>query len=294
MEKIIVGIGELLWDVLPEGKVLGGAPANFAYHASQFGFNGYAVSAVGNDPLGAEIRENLKRKKLNHIVETVDYPTGTVQVKLDAGGVPQYEIRENVAWDNIPFTPAMETLARSAQAVCFGSLAQRNRTSRETTRKFLSLVPDSAYKVFDINLRQHFYGRTLIEESLTACNILKINEDEIKIVSEMFYDPALTETEACAKLIADYRLKMVVLTKGACGSYVITPGEISFRETPAVQVADTVGAGDSFSGSFVAALLSGKSVREAHRIGVKVSAYVCTCHGAMPELPDSVVALLDS
>lgn len=294
MEKIIVGIGELLWDVLPEGKVLGGAPANFAYHASQFGFDGYAVSAVGNDPLGNEIRENLKSKKLNHIVETVSYPTGTVQVKLDAAGVPQYEIRENVAWDNIPFTSSMETLARSAQAVCFGSLARRSPVSRDTTRKFLSLVPGNAYKVFDINLRQHFYTRELIDESFSACNILKINEDEIKIVTGMFYDPSLSEIETCKKLLGDYRLKMVVLTKGTCGSYVITPEEISFRETPVVRVADTVGAGDSFSGAFVAALLSGKSVCEAHRIGVEVSAYVCTCHGAMPELPAAVVALLHS
>lgn len=292
MKKKIIGIGELLWDILPDGKVLGGAPANFAYHASQLGCEGYAVSAVGNDPLGNEILEGLNKRKLGHLVEVTEYPTGTVQVTLDEAGVPQYQICENVAWDNIPLTPEMEKLARSADAVCFGSLAQRNSTSRETTRRFLSLVPDSAFKIFDINLRQHFYTKELIEASLKICNILKINDDEVRIISALFDYAEHSETEICQRLLHEYDLNMVILTKGAQGSYVVSADEISFCETPKVRIADTVGAGDSFSGAFISALLQGQPVKKAHQLGVEVSAYVCTQHGAMPLLPDSFCNLL--
>lgn len=162
MKNVIVGIGEILWDMLPGGKVLGGAPANFAYHASQLGFYGYAVSAIGNDKLGQEISDSLIQKDLRHDIQAIDYPTGTVNVTLNNEGIPQYEICENVAWDNIPFSSSLEALAREARTVCFGSLAQRNTVSRNTIQKFLSLVPDDAWKIFDINLRQHFYTKEII------------------------------------------------------------------------------------------------------------------------------------
>ena len=156
---MIVGMGEALWDVLPEGKKIGGAPANFAYHVSQFGFNSRVVSAVGDDKLGNEILENFSEKNLNFMIEKVPYPTGTVQVELDAEGVPCYDIKEGVAWDNIPFTPALEELAKQTRAVCFGSLAQRSVVSRETINKFLEAMPDDGgqLRIFDINLRQSFY-----------------------------------------------------------------------------------------------------------------------------------------
>ena len=285
--NIIVGLGEILWDMLPGGKVLGGAPANFAYHVSQFGFDGRAISAIGNDALGDEILDNLNSKKLKYCVEQTDYPTGTVQVTLDEKGIPQYEICENVAWDNIPYTEEMEVLAHKTKTVCFGSLAQRNGVSRTTINRFLDMLPVDALKVFDINLRQHFYSKELIECSLKRCNVLKINDDEVVIVAGLFGWESKTEMEVCQRLLTDYALQMLVLTKGTQGSYVLTTNETSFRPTPLVEVADTVGAGDSFTAAFVASLLKGKNIQEAHETAVQVSAYVCTQHGAMPVLPNT-------
>lgn len=289
MENVIVGIGEILWDVFPTGKVLGGAPANFAYHVSQFGFEGYAVSAIGGDELGDEIVGALSNNKLKYLIETTPYATGTVQVTLSGNGIPQYEICENVAWDNIPFTEEMEELACKTKTVCFGSLAQRSSVSRQTINRFLDCVPKTALKIFDINLRQHFYTLELIEHALDRCNILKINDEEIIIVGELFGWQSKSELEICNQLLHNCNLEIVVLTKGTEGSYVITKTETSFKPTPLVEVADTVGAGDSFTAGFVASLLKGKSVSEAHQIAVDVSAFVCTQHGAMPVLPDSII-----
>lgn len=290
MNNIVVGMGEALWDVLPEGKKIGGAPANFAYHVSQFGLNSRVVSAVGEDKLGTEILDNFRAKQLNCMIETVPYPTGTVQVELDAEGVPCYDIKEGVAWDNIPFTPALADLARQTRAVCFGSLAQRSVVSRQTINSFLDAMPqdDNVLKIFDVNLRQSFYTKEILCNSFSKCNILKINDEELVTVSRMFGYPGIDLQDKCWILLAKYNLKMLILTCGVNGSYVFTPGNVSFVETPKVEVADTVGAGDSFTATFVAAILKGLCVQEAHKLAVKVSAYVCTQNGAMPELPESL------
>lgn len=293
--KFVVGIGEVLWDVLPEGKKLGGAPANFAYHVSQFGLNSRVVSAIGNDKLGAEIERDFSEKGLEGIIEKVAYPTGTVQVSLDDNGVPNYTIKENVAWDNIPFTPALKELAQHTCAVSYGSLAQRNIVSRETIHAFLDAMPkEGAYKIFDINLRQNFYTKDIICESLERCNVLKINDEELVAVSRLFGYPGIDLQDKCWILLAKYDLKMLILTCGVNGSYVFTPGHVSFVETPKVTVADTVGAGDSFTAAFVSAILRGLSVSEAHKLAVNVSAYVCTQNGAMPILPDNFITKLES
>lgn len=290
-EACIVGMGEALWDVLPEGRKIGGAPANFAYHVSQFGFPGRIVSAVGDDRLGEEIRENFAEKGLEGLLPTVPYPTGTVQVTLDDAGVPCYDIRENVAWDNIPFTPELEELASRTRAVSFGSLAQRNVVSRGTIGRFLDTMPDGEgrYKIFDINLRQGFYTQEVLCDSFRRCNILKINDEELVAVSRMFGYPGIDLQDKCWILLAKYDLRMLILTCGINGSYVFTPGRVSFVETPRVEVADTVGAGDSFTAGFIAALLAGRSIAEAHRLAVDVSAWVCTQHGAMPRLPEELL-----
>lgn len=290
-EACIVGMGEALWDVLPEGRKIGGAPANFAYHVSQFGFPGRVVSAVGDDRLGEEIRENFAEKGLEGLLPTVPYPTGTVQVTLDDTGVPCYDIRENVAWDNIPFTPELEELASRTRAVSFGSLAQRNVVSRGTIGRFLDTMPDGEgrYKIFDINLRQGFYTQEVLCDSFRRCNILKINDEELVAVSRMFGYPGIDLQDKCWILLAKYDLRMLILTCGINGSYVFTPGRVSFVETPRVEVADTVGAGDSFTAGFIAALLAGRSIAEAHRLAVEVSAWVCTQHGAMPRLPEELL-----
>ena len=290
MNNLVVGMGEALWDVLPEGKKLGGAPANFAYHVSQLGLDSCVVSAVGDDKLGHELMDNLNGRGMQCLIEQVPYPTGTVQVELDEAGIPCYNIKENVAWDNIPFTPRLEALALRTQAVCFGSLAQRSIVSRETINRFLDLMPDGngQLKIFDVNLRQSFYTKDVLCASMRKCNILKINDEELVTVSRMFGYPGIDLQDKCWLLLGKYNLRMLILTCGVNGSYVFTPGEFSFVETPRVQVADTVGAGDSFTAAFVASILKGKTVAEAHRRAVAVSAYVCTQNGAMPLLPDSL------
>ena len=290
-KRYVVGLGEVLWDVLPEGKKLGGAPANFAYHAGQFlGMdNTIAVSALGEDKLADETIEALREHGLNDLLPRVPYPTGTVQVQLDEQGIPTYDIKENVAWDNIPFDDDIAEIARNCRAVCFGSLAQRNVVSRETIQKFLDATPADCMKIFDINLRQQFYTQEILRESFQRCNILKINDEELVLIGRMFGYPGLDIENKCWLILGKYNLDMLVLTCGTNGSYVFTPGHVSFQETPKVKVADTVGAGDSFTGSFVGSILNGKSVPEAHRTAVQVSAYVCTQNGAMPTYSEELL-----
>lgn len=288
--KTIVGIGELLFDIFPDRKILGGAPANFAYHISQFGFNGYAVSAIGNDLLGKEILDTLEEKQLNYLVEKTDYQTGMVEVSLSEAGIPQYKICENVAWDNIPFTPRTENLAKNTQAVCFGSLAQRNEVSRKTIHKFIEAMPKESLKIFDINLRLDYYTKQIIYESLTLANVLKINDDEVLAIAKLF-NWSGTDEEICRRLQKDYGLTLVILTKGVKGSLVLTTDNVYTRLTPKVHLADTVGAGDSFTAAFFASYLHGKSIEESHQLAVEVAAYVCTQHGAMPKLPDAYTEL---
>lgn len=285
-------MGEALWDVLPEGKKIGGAPANFAYHVSQFGLPSCVVSAVGNDPLGKEIIENFTSKGLTHMLAEVPYPTGTVQVEIDPACIPQYEIKENVAWDNIPYTRRLEALASKTKAVCFGSLAQRNVVSRNTINRFLDAMPqdDDRLVVFDVNLRQGFYTKEILCNSMKRCNILKINDEELVTVSRMFGYPGIDLQDKCWILLGKYNLRMLILTCGINGSYVFTPGNVSFQPTPKVEVADTVGAGDSFTAAFIASLLKGKSMADAHALAVQTSAYVCTRQGAMPLLPPELTA----
>ncbi len=291
-KRFVVGLGEVLWDVLPEGKKLGGAPANFAYHAGQFlGMdNTIAVSALGQDALAEETIAALREHGLNDLMPHVPYPTGTVQVQLDEQGIPTYDIRENVAWDNIPFDTDIQQIAHNCCAVCFGSLAQRNVVSRKTIHQFLDATPHDCVKIFDINLRQQFYSKEIIQESLQRCNILKINDEELVLIGRMFGYPGLDIENKCWLILGKYNLDMLVLTCGTNGSYVFTPGQMSFQETPKVKVADTVGAGDSFTGSFCAAILQGKPVAEAHKKAVEVSAFVCTQNGAMPTLPKELLA----
>ena len=290
-KPIVVGMGEALWDVLPDGKKIGGAPANFAFHAGQAGMDSRVVSAVGNDALGEEALATLEGKGLNiEAVARVDFPTGVVNVSLGEQGIPQYDICEGVAWDNIPFTPTLANLAGQAQAVCWGSLAQRNEVSRKTIFSFLDAMPsdEERLKVFDINLRQQFYTLEIIEASCRRANVLKINDEELVLVSELLRLGAGSPEVLCRSLMERYGLRILVLTCGANGSYVFTPVETSYRVTPKVQVADTVGAGDSFTATLVGELLRKTPVGVAHEHAVEVAAYVCTQQGAMAEWPDSL------
>lgn len=298
--KYVIGLGEALFDCLPTGRKLGGAPANFAYHVSQFGFQSFAISAIGNDELGQEIIDTFEQVGLHYCLPKVDAPTGTVKVTLDEKGIPQYEICLGVAWDNIPLTDELLAIAKDAKAICFGSLAQRAEVSRATIQAMLEIMPQETLKVFDINLRQSWYSREVIERSLQYSNILKINDEELDIVAPMLLgvdtDPdnliAASKEKTlcvCRQLIERYALDMLILTCGTNGSYVITSDTFNFIPTPKVEVADTVGAGDSFTAAFIAKLLGGASIQEAHEMAVKVSAYVCTQSGAMPILPKEFV-----
>lgn len=278
-KPIIIGIGELLWDMLPSGKKAGGAPVNFAYHAFGSGAESYAISAVGNDLLGDEIMKEIEKIGIQHLVERVDYPTGTVRVDLKDGN-PNYKIIENVAWDHMPLTEGMMELAGKTDAICFGTLAQRSEESRNAIQTMLSLVPLSAYRIFDINLRQHFYSRKIIIDSLNQCNVFKINKEELVIVEEMFDVPASDEKASCKWFMEKFDLKFMILTAGADYSLIVTPESDSLIRTPRVKVVDTVGAGDAFTGAFISAILSGKSFKEAHRFAVDRSASVCTHAGA--------------
>lgn len=284
--EYVTGLGEVLWDMLPGGRKLGGAPSNFAFHAGQFGLDALAVSAVGTDDLGAETLSELRSKGLDYIIPRVDFPTGTVGVTLDEDGVPSYSITEGVAWDNIPFTPEIAASAAACRCVCFGSLAQRSEVSRATIRSYLAAMPADSMKILDINLRGHYYSREVIDSSLQACNILKINDEELAVFGRLFSLPETEVRDRCMTILQRWGLMCVVLTCGVGGSYVFSADEMSFFQTPSVTVADTVGAGDSFTGAFAASLLHGLSLADAHRRAVDVSAYVCTQSGAMPPLPE--------
>lgn len=282
MEGKIIGLGEILWDMLPTGKQLGGAPANFAYHVCRLGGNGWAVSAISDDELGREIKNTLSTKKLNTILEEVNEPTGTVQVTLNAAGVPTYDITEGVAWDHIPFTERIGDLAKETSAVCFGTLAQRSPESRATIHEFIENMPDGSLKVYDINLRQNYYDEKIISDSLRLADILKINDEELDIVSKML-SLSGTQEERCRAISRAFNLKFVILTKGGDGSEVVLEDKVHISRPGKINIVDTVGAGDSFTAAFILAYLRGESLEKAHTLATEVSSYVCTKAGAMPE-----------
>lgn len=279
-KPVVVGIGELLWDVLPTGKRAGGAPINFVYHATQMGAEGYAISAVGNDLSGTEIIQELDKSGINYSLGSVEYPTGSVMVELKEG-IPTYTIIEGVAWDHIPLTQEAIDLVKKADAICFGTLSLRAPESKATVLSLLNYLPEEALRFFDINIRQHYYSKELIETLLHKANVFKINDEELVLLRSMC-DLEGTDEEACRKLLRKYNLKYVILTAGSEFSSVYAVDDQSTIPTPKVTVADTVGAGDSFSGAFIYSILTGKSLREAHQIAVETAAFVCTQEGAWP------------
>lgn len=283
-KPIVVGIGELLWDVLPTGKRAGGAPINFVYHATQMGAEGYAISAVGNDLSGTEIVQELEKNHISNSLGTVEYPTGSVMVELKEG-IPTYTIIEGVAWDHIPLTQESVDLVKRADAICFGTLALRSQASKETILSLLSYAREDALRFFDINIRQSYYSKELIETLLHKANVFKINDEELVLLRDMCKLEG-SDDEVCRQILQMYNLKYLVLTAGCAFSSIYTADEVSTIPTPRVEVADTVGAGDSFSGAFVYSVLTGKSLREAHQTAVETAAFVCTQEGAWPPYPN--------
>jgi len=286
-KPVVAGIGELLWDMLPEGKQLGGAPCNFAYHASQAGCESFVVSALGTDEPGKEILDLFGELALDTscVQQKSDFPTGTVTVSLDTNGIPSYIIHENVAWDHIAWNPSLEALAKEVDAVCFGSLAQRNPESRQTILNFLKSTGADCLRVFDINLRQSFFSREIIYQSLELSTILKLNDDELPVVAGILGISG-TDEELLMQILKMFDLRLIALTKGAKGSLLFTEKEHSFTEVPKVEIADTVGAGDSFTAVLVAGLLQNHDLKKIHEKATRIAAYVCTQKGATPKIPE--------
>ena len=281
---IVAGIGELLWDVLPAGKQLGGAPCNFAFHAMQAGCTSYVISAIGNDELGSELKNLIRRLEIsNKYIQENEFPTSTVTIELDENGHPDYTIHENVAWDHIGWNKDLERLAKELDAVCFGSLAQRNPESEQSIISFLAATRPDCLKVFDINLRQNYYSKALIMNSLELSDILKLNENELPVVSGYLGIKGNQDFQL-DQIRRHFSLKYIVYTQGSNGSIILTDTERSFAEAPDVQIADTVGAGDSFTAIFIAGLLKGVPLKEIHKKASEIAAYVCTQKGATPKL----------
>ncbi|WP_278814649.1 carbohydrate kinase family protein, partial [Bifidobacterium pullorum] len=262
-KPIVLSLGELLWDMLPTGKRAGGAPVNFIYHASMNGAEGVAISAVGEDELGDELLAATEAAGINSMVQRNAWPTGTVDVALK-NGIPEYTIVKNVAWDHILYTRQLIEVVEKADAICFGTLGLRSPESHDTIIELLKHAKKGAMKFFDINLRGDHYSKDLIEELLGQATVFKINDDELFLLRDMFDIRGTSDDNACRWFLDTFDLDYVILTGGASFSTIMSKtGETSTINTPRVEVADTVGAGDSFSGTFTGKLLNGATLKEA-------------------------------
>jgi fructokinase len=282
----VVGIGELLWDLLPAGKQVGGAPANFAHHARELGADSLVISRVGKDMLGREILSHLAGLGLrtDGIATDSNVPTGTVTVSLDAKGKPTFNIQESSAWDFIEATGDMLEQVGRADAICFGTLAQRHSVARAAIQAVLAAAPPDALRVFDVNLRQHYWSREILYSSLTAASVLKLNDEELPLVAGVFGISG-DENSLLRQLAAHFQLKAIALTKGADGSLLLLGEDLVHTPAPALSIVDTVGAGDAFTAALTVGLLHDTNLAEIQRIAMEVAGHVCTCPGATPPLP---------
>ena len=290
-KPVVIGIGEVLWDIFPEGKELGGAPANFIYFAKQFGAESYIISTVGKDVPGNEILAKLNSFGLNTYYVSVnnEHLTGVVDIILDDTGNPDFKIQKNVAWDYINWSEDIKNIAEVADAVCFGTLAQRSKVSRDTIRKFLHSTRDECLIILDLNLRQSFYNKEIIETSLEYADILKLNDEEFNAVTEMFCVSG-SEPEVLSELLNNFNLQLIALTKGENGSILYSRKGESFKKIPVDNIVDTVGAGDSFTSVLVMGLLNNIPLKDIHKKAAEVSAFVCSREGAMPEMPENLIS----
>lgn len=286
---VLVGLGEILWDMLPDGKKLGGAPANFAYHAQALGAQGIVVSSVGDDELGKEILDCLDELGLKHkyISLDKDHPTGTVTVELDENGQPDYTIHEGVAWDFIPSDSSLSDLATRADAVCFGSLAQRCQVSRETVRWFLRQTKPDCTRVYDINIRQSYFDKQVVHDMLELSSVFKLNDEELPVVADLL-DLAGPEEDVLSRLTERYELRMIAITRGAKGSCLYAEGKCHEHPGFETAVEDAVGAGDAFAAAITLGLLCGTELGQINESANRLASFVCSQSGATPKLPESL------
>jgi len=281
----IIGLGEVLWDVLPTGKHLGGAPANFAYVSNQLGNHGFVLSRVGRDELGNDILSELKTKKISteYLQIDNDKATGIVNVSLE-NGQPSYEIVEDVAWDFLELTDIWRQAAADADAVCFGSLAQRSAVSQKTICEFVNLT--KKLRIFDVNLRQQFYSEKILRKSFNLANVVKINHEELSIVSEIFGIKKINRVKAAKDLLVNFGLKLICVTRGGDGSILVTQKEVSENDGIKIEIADTIGAGDAFTAAMTHGILHGWKLPEINEFANRVGAFVASKSGAMPDFSD--------
>lgn len=282
----VLGIGEILWDLLPSGPKLGGAPANFTYHAQAMGAKALPISQVGDDALGMKILSKLDAMQVSTAGIAIDaqHATGTVTVELADDGQPRFTIHDGVAWDHLAIDDSLEKLVLTADAVCFGTLAQRREPSRGTIQALVRATPATALRVFDVNLRQNFYSRELLHDSLELSNVLKLNDAELPIVSDLLGISG-DARQQIAGLCERYDLRLLACTRGGEGSLIYRQGEWCEHPGLPANVRDTIGAGDSFTASITMGMLLGWTLEEISDAANRVAAYVCSCDGATPELP---------
>jgi fructokinase len=283
----VVGLGEILWDLLPTGRQLGGAPANFAYCSHLLGNRAVVASRLGSDDLGREARASLLHSVLtDRFLQTdPDHSTGTVNVKLDSTGQPSFEIAKNSAWDFLAWTDDWHSLAQSADAVCFGTLAQRSTQSRQTISNFLDATRPEVLRIFDVNLRQSFYSEEIIRESLKRANVVKLNHEEVPRVAELMALASTEPSDFAPALLQEFNLQLVCVTLGANGSLLCDRSGVEMHPGFRVQIKDTVGAGDAFTAGLVHQLLRGSSLSSMNDLANRMGAWIASCSGAMPPVP---------
>lgn len=289
MKPFVIGLGELLWDVLPSGPRMGGAPANFACHARALGAEAAVITRVGRDPSGTQLISCLNELDVltTGISRDAGHATGTVMVDLGADGQPHFTITGDVAWDHLKIGASLKRMAAKADALCFGTLGQRCEPSRAAIRKLVAATPQSALRIFDVNLRQDFYSGELIHESLELANVMKLSDGELPIISDLLGLNG-TVRDQLETLLERYNLRMVAFTRGSNGS-VLWDGSY-WCENPGLttNVRDTIGAGDSFTTAVALGMLHGWPIEQISANANEVAAYVCSCVGAIPPMPESL------
>lgn len=294
MNAPVIGLGELLWDIFPDQQRPGGAPANFAFHAKQLGMGGTICSRVGDDSLGNGLLQFVSENGLSaeYIQRDSEHETGRVTVDLSNADHPSFTIHEDAAWDYLTFDAAVEELMSGAAVLCFGTLAQRGKTSRRTIQSCIEAAGDDCRIVYDVNLRPPWYERPWIERSLHAADIVKLNDDESKVLASLFDYETENDLVVAQRLLNEFGVELVCITRGANGCLLVD--ESNHVELPGIEVvaADPVGAGDAFTAALVFAVTNGWSLRDSANVANQVAALVASCPGAMPAIQDQIAEIV--